>query len=31
MMDGDKDAGMVLLSDSDGSDCGKDGKPNQFI
>ena len=26
MMDGDKDAGMVLLSDSDGSDCGKDGK-----
>lgn len=24
MMDGDEDAGMVLLSNSDGSDCGKD-------
>lgn len=23
MMDGDEDAGMVLLSNSDGSDCGK--------
>ena len=23
MMDGDKDTGMVLLSNSDGSDCGK--------
>lgn len=26
MMDGDKDTGMVLLSDSDGSDFGKDSK-----
>ena len=26
MMDGDKDAGMVLLSDYDGPDCGKYGK-----
>ncbi len=26
MMDGDKDVGMVLLSDSDGSDFGKDSK-----
>lgn len=24
MMNGDEDAGMVLLSDSDGPDCGKD-------